>query len=594
MVPSVKYSMPVIVLKRILSLLLCWISLLQVSYATDFLPPAKAFRAEARLANPQTIELRYQIADGYYLYRERFKFQLEGAESTLGKAIFPAGQIKQDPNFGKVEVYHRELRIQLPLSAPISGPLVLKATSQGCADAGLCYPPLTQTLALSPTAAVSSQDKEIVSPDADNPFRQKSFAAVIGFFYLAGIGLAFTACMYPLIPILSGIIVGDGHHSGKLRGFALSFTYVQGMAITYALAGIAAGLSGTLLSTWLQNPWVLGGFSLFFVVMAGAMYGFYQVQMPSFIQTSLTERSNHLKGGRIPSVLLMGALSALIVGPCVAPPLALALSYIGSSGDVVLGGSGLYAMALGMGTPLIAVGVFGGHLLPRAGAWMNAVKAVFGTLMLAMALYVATPLLSPLLYMLAWAALLIICAIYMHALDPLPNNASGARKLIKGIGVIALLAGAALLIGALAGNRDVLQPLKGLQLAQASTNAAPQKPLFQRVSNIAQLEQQLANAKGRPVMLDFYADWCVSCKEMERFSFSDPQVRAEMGKMLLLQADVTANNADDSALLKRFGLFGPPAIIFFSADGTLQRQRVVGYLPPDQFLPILKQQGSQA
>lgn len=588
-----KYSMPAIVFKRMLSLLLCWVSLLPICHATDFLPPAKAFRADARLADPQTIELRYQIADGYYLYRERFKFQLEGAEPKLGKAIFPAGQIKQDPNFGKVEVYHRELRIQLPLSAPISGPLVLKATSQGCADAGLCYPPFTQTLALSPTAAVSSQDKEIVSPDADNPFRHKSFAAVIGFFYLAGIGLAFTACMYPLIPILSGIIVGDGHHSDKLRGFALSFTYVQGMAITYALAGIAAGLSGTLLSTWLQNPWVLGGFSLFFVVMAGAMYGFYQVQMPSFIQTSLTERSNHLKGGRIPSVLVMGALSALIVGPCVAPPLALALSYIGSSGDVVLGGSGLYAMALGMGTPLIAVGVFGGHLLPRAGAWMNAVKAVFGTLMLAMALYVATPLLSPLLYMLAWAALLIICAIYMHALDPLPNNASGGRKLIKGIGVIALLAGAALLIGALAGNRDVLQPLKGLQLAQANANVAPQKPLFQRVSSIAQLEQQLANAKGRPVMLDFYADWCVSCKEMERFSFSDPQVRAEMGKMLLLQADVTANNADDSALLKRFGLFGPPAIVFFSADGTLQRQRVVGYLPPDQFLPILKQQSSQ-
>lgn len=590
MVQFMKYSMPYLAFYRLLGLLLCWLSVLPAVQAADFLPPNKAFVASARLADPQTIELRYQIADGYYLYRERFRFQLEGDQPILGAARFPAGQIKQDPNFGKVEVYHRELRIQLPLSAAAKGPLILKATSQGCADAGLCYPPQTQALKLSSVNA--SVAKEVVGADADNPFRAKSFAAIIGFFYLAGIGLAFTACMYPLIPILSGIIVGDGHQTGKLRGFLLSFAYVQGMAVAYALAGIAAGLSGTLLSTWMQNPWVLGGFSLFFVVMAGAMYGFYQVQMPSVIQSSLTERSNHLKGGRIPSVLLMGALSALIVGPCVAPPLALALGYIGQSGDVVLGGTSLYAMALGIGTPLIAVGVFGGHLLPRAGAWMNSVKAVFGTLMLAMALYIATPLLSPLWYMLGWAALLIVSAIYMHALDPLPNNASGVRKLIKGIGVIALLAGAALLIGALAGNRDVLQPLKGLQLAQAE--AKRETPLFQRISSVAQLQQQLANARGRPVMLDFYADWCVSCKEMERFTFSDPAIRSVMANMLVLQADVTANSAEDSALLQQFGLFGPPAIVFFDAQGKPLPQRVIGFMPPEQLLPVLKQQQGAA
>ncbi len=552
---------------------------------TDFLPPGKAFQAEASLRDGNTIELRYRIADGYYLYRERFRFQLQPAAPALGQPVFPAGQIKHDPNFGKVEIFHRQLTIKLPLNAASSGPLTLKAVSQGCAEAGICYPPFTHTLTVSAAAAQAAPG--VATPPAqDNPFRNRSLPALLGFFYLAGVGLAFTACMYPLIPILSGIIVGQGQHVTHTRSFALSFTYVQGMALAYALAGVAAGLSGTLLSNALQNPWVLGTFSLFFVLMAGAMFGFYQFQLPSSVQSALAERSNRLHGGHIGSVLLMGALSALIVGPCVAPPLALALGYIGSSGDVLLGGSSLYAMALGMGTPLIAVGAFGAHLLPRAGAWMNTVRAVFGTLMLAMGWYIATPLLPPLLYMLGWAALLLVVAIYLHALDPLPKNASGWRKLWKGLGVIALLYGAALLLGALAGSRDVLQPLRGLSLSQNVT--APASTPLRRIRTVAELDQQLAAAKGRPVMLDFYADWCVSCKEMERFTFSEPQVQQQMQTMLVLQADVTANSADDSELLRRFGLFGPPAIVFYNAAGQLQPQRVIGFVAADEFLRTLQ------
>lgn len=557
--------------------------------AADFLSPAQAFQAEARLRDPQTIELRYRIADGYYLYRERFRFQVEGGGATLGQPVFPAGEIKNDPNFGKVEVFHKQLVITLPLTAIPKGPVTLKAISQGCAEAGICYPPFTHTLSPGNGSSVrppTGTDGDGGKPGPASPFRNKSLPALLGFFYLAGIGLAFTACMYPLIPILSGIIVGQGQHATHLRSFVLSFAYVQGMALAYALAGVAAGLSGTLLSTALQNPWVLGCFSLFFVLMAGAMFGFYQIQLPSSLQSALTERSNRLHGGHLGPVLLMGALSALIVGPCVAPPLALALGYIGSTGDLILGGSSLYVMALGMGTPLLAVGAFGAHLLPRAGAWMNSVKRVFGTLMLAMGLYVANPLLPPLLYMLGWAGLLLVVAVYLHALDPLPNNASGWRKLWKGLGVIVLLYGAALLLGALAGSRDVLQPLRGLSLGQAS---APATTEFRRVGSVAELEQQLAAAKGRPVMLDFYADWCVSCKELERFTFSDPTVRQQLQRMLVLQADVTQNNADDAALLRRFSLFGPPAIIFYNAEGQLLPQRVIGYVTAAEFLQTLRQ-----
>jgi thiol:disulfide interchange protein DsbD len=369
------------------------------------------------------------------------------------------------------------------------------------------------------------------------------------------------------------------------RAFTLSLAYVLGMAVTYAAAGVGAGLSGTLLSAALQNAWVLGGFALVFVALALSMFGFYELQLPSAIQSRLSETANK-RGGSLGAIALMGALSALIVGPCVAAPLAGALLYIAQTKDAWLGGWALFALALGMGAPLLAVGVFSRSFLPKTGPWMNAVNRFFGVLLLATALWLVSPVLPGWLAMLGWAALLIVPAIYMHALDPLPHGASGWKKLWKGVGVALLIAGGAVLVGLLGGARDPLQPLSFLRSAGGA--AVSHAPAFERVKSVAELDARLKSA-GRPVMLDFYADWCVSCKEMEKLTFADAKVAAQMKNLLLLQADVTANNEDDKALLKRFGLFGPPGIIFFDAKGTERPElRVVGYQPPEQFLPTVE------
>ncbi|MDD2743056.1 MAG: protein-disulfide reductase DsbD, partial [Rhodocyclaceae bacterium] len=417
--------------------------------------------------------------------------------------------------------------------------------------------------------------------------KDAGFWAILAFFFVAGLGLSLTPCVFPMIPILSGIIAGQGHKVSRGRGFALSLMYVLGMAVTYAAAGIAAGMTGTLLSVALQSPWVLSAFALVFVVLSFSMFGFYELQLPSSLQSKLSEESGHLQGGRGIGVFVMGALSALIVGPCVAAPLAGALLYIGQTGDAVLGGVALFVMALGMGVPLLIVGLSAGTLLPRAGAWMEAVKKFFGVLLLATAVWLISPVIPAIVQMLAWAALLIIPAIYLHALDPLPANAKGWQRFWKGIGIFMLVTGVALLIGALAGGRDPLQPLAGLR-GQAVA-AEPKKLPFEPVVSLADLEAKVL-AAGQPVMLDFYADWCVSCKEMERFTFSDAAVQAKLAGFKLLKADVTANNADDKALLARFGLFGPPGILFFDKSGKeIKTIRVVGFVEAKVFLQTLSQ-----
>ena len=387
-----------------------------------------------------------------------------------------------------------------------------------------------------------------------------------------------------MIPILSGIIVGQGASLTKTRGFFLSLAYVLGMAITYAAAGVAAGLSGTLISAALQNPWVLGGFALVFVALAFSMFGFYELQLPNSVQSKFSDASNKVKGGSLFGVFIMGALSAVIVGPCVAAPLAGALLYIGQTGNVWLGGGALFAMAMGMGVPLLLVGLSAGALLPRAGGWMSAVKSFFGVLLLGVAIWLISPVISALVHMLLWAALLIISAIYLHAIDPLPTTASGFARFWKGVGVILLAGGLALLIGALGGNRDILQPLAGFKSSGGGA-AAVAHLNFERVKSVAALEERIKQANGKYVMLDFYADWCISCKELERFTFSDARVQAKLKDVVLLQADVTANNADDAALLKKFGIFGPPGIIFFDKSGNeIRAARVVGEQSADKFL----------
>ncbi|HET9043254.1 MAG TPA: protein-disulfide reductase DsbD [Burkholderiales bacterium] len=580
--------------------------------AQDLLEPEKAFRLSARAIDATTVEVRFDIARGYYMYRDKFAFAVEPADVKLGPAVFPKGEIKKDEFFGLMETYRKQVAVTLPVSGNAER-LTLEVTSQGCADIGVCYPPQVQTVevklaalasggAPAPPPISSAQfggrevrgEPGIVSDEArfEQALLSGNFLLMLAAFFGAGILLAFTPCVLPMVPILSGIIIGEGRAIAKAHAFALSLTYVLGMALTYTVIGILAALSGTLLSATLQNPWVLGAFAAVFVALAASMFGFYELQLPAVFHSRVAAASQKLKGGEIAGVALMGVLSAAIVSPCVAAPLAGALLYISQTRDVALGGAALFSLALGMGVPLIVVGVTGGALLPKSGHWMKAVKTFFGFMLLGLAIWIVAPVIPAALHMLAWAALLIIGAMYLHALDPLPEHASGYARFWKGVGVIALLAGTALVIGALAGSRDVLQPLAGLRVAEAvGAPGAPGGPAegvrFERVSTVAELDARLKNV-SRPVMLDFYADWCVSCKEMERFTFSDAKVKAELAQMVLLQVDVTKNTPEDQQLLKRYRLFGPPGIIFFDKGGReIPGLRVIGYQPADKFLHSL-------
>ncbi len=595
-------------MKYLISILLCLFASLS-AHAEELLDPDEAFKVSASAPDPQHIALDFRIADGYYLYRHRFAFEARSPGLALGPASIPAGKPKHDEYFGDVETYRGTLRIVLPLTAGAADASAkVLAGFQGCADQGVCFPPTKRELgvelgngggliaqALGGATAITPQPIGAAVPATNASAvgdESGRLAALLGSghlllilasFFGAGLLLAFTPCMLPMLPILSGIIVGQGNKVSRGRGFALAGAYVLGMAVTYALAGVAAGLSGTLLSAALQNAWVLGGFAAIFVVLALAMFGFYELQLPAALQSRISGSANAQRGGSFIGVTIMGVLSALIVGPCIAAPLAGALLYIARTGDAVLGGSALFTMALGMGLPLVLVAGAARELLPKAGPWMESVKKTFGVMLLALAIWLLGPVLPTTVFMLAWAALLIVSAVFLHALDSLPPQARGWTRFWKGIGVIALVAGVSLVLGALSGARDPLQPLAALRGVTAVESAGLQ---FERVKSAAELDRRLA--EGRPVMLDFYADWCVSCKEMERFTFSDARVQAALGDTLLLRADVTANDDEDKALLKRFGLFGPPAILFF--DTTAHEYaplRVIGYQKTEAFLGTL-------
>lgn len=597
-------------MRKLLALLLAFLA--ATVAAQDLLEPEKAFRLSARALDPATIEVRFDIAPGYYMYREKFAFAAEPAEVKLGTPAFPKGETKKDEFFGVMETYRKRVAVTVPVDTT-AGMVKLAVTSQGCADIGVCYPPQIQNVevklaalaaagvpAASPVSGAQFGGREVrgepalVSDEARfEALLSGNFLLMLAAFFGAGILLTFTPCVLPMIPILSGIIIGEGRAIAKAHALALSVAYVLGMALTYTAIGVLAALTGTLLSAALQNPWVLGAFAAIFVALAASMFGFYDLQLPAVFHSRLNAASQKLKGGEIVGVALMGMLSAAIVSPCVAAPLAGALLYISQTRDVVLGGAALFSLALGMGVPLIVVGVTEGALLPKSGHWMKAVKQFFGFMLLGLAIWIVAPVIPAALHMAAWAALLIIGAMYLHALDPLPADASGYARFWKGVGVIALLAGAALVIGALSGSRDVLQPLAGLRVAAATgVPAAPGTPAadavrFELVGSVDELDARLKTV-NRPVMLDFYADWCVSCKEMERFTFSDPKVRAEMARMVLLQVDVTKNTPEDQRLLKRFRLFGPPGIIFFDQTGReIPGLRVIGYQSADKFLQFL-------
>lgn len=585
----------------------------------EFLDPDVAFQLTTEVVDPHTVVARWQIADGYYLYHDKFKFATDSTEVTLHPARLPPGKVKEDPLFGKVEVFYHgaEARIPLTRNNLNAVEVPLKIAYQGCAEDGICYTPQEKLVSLALASAEVAEPPVDSSPptvpaaapgvtrtseglsvsEQDRLARmlteQPLWFGMIIFFGL-GLGLAFTPCVFPMIPILSSIIVGQGKHLTTSRAFVLSVVYVLAVAVTYTIAGVLAAVFGGNLQAAFQNPWILGSFAAVFVLLSLSMFGFYELQIPSALQSKLNEISSHQRGGTLLGVAIMGFLSALIVGPCVAAPLIGALLVISQTGDVVLGGSALFALSLGMGAPLIVIGTGAGKLLPKAGPWMDATKAVFGVLLLAVAIWMLERILPPAVTMALWAVLLIVSGVYMHALDSLPPDVTGWRRLWKGTGLILLVWGVLLLIGVAAGGKDTLQPLRGLFAGGGTgTSVVADEHLpFKHIKTVADLEREVAAAAsaGQTVMLDFYADWCISCKEMEKFTFSDPRIHDALSNTVLLQADVTANDDEDKALLKYFELLGPPTIIFYDQDGKeLRPYRVVGYMNADNFLTHVQQ-----
>ncbi|WKB51616.1 protein-disulfide reductase DsbD [Eleftheria terrae] len=645
----------------------------QVRAEEEFLEPDQAFQFSARALDDRSVELIFEIAEGYYLYHEQFKFEAAPA-ATLAPAQMPAGKVKYDDTFKKdVETHRGRLLIKLPVEQA-KGPFLLSVTSQGCADKGLCYPPMQHhaevrllafgggvnavsvvsdgaspraggkaapgvgallggMLGRSPAAStggarVSALPASEAQPAAsaatapgttpaatagagaagarpadeagaiERVLRSGRLSTVALAFFVAGLGLSLTPCVWPMLPILSSIIVGQADRkrgsSRRGRGLLLAASYSLGMALVYTAFGIAAALAGEGLAAHLQTPPVLIVFAALLVLLSLSMFGFYELQLPTAWRERLSKVSGRLPGGSMGGVFLMGGLSALIVSPCVAAPLAGALVYISQTRDVLMGGLALFMLAAGMSVPLLLIGASSGRWLPRGGAWMEHVKHFFGALLIAVALWIVQPVLPGWAAMVSWGSFLLIGAVYLRVFDPLHGGARGTDKLLKGLGVVLAVLGAMQLVGAASGGRDPLQPLGHLAARVPSAGAATAAsagPVFGKVSSVAELDQALASA-GRPVMLDFYADWCVSCKEMERFTFTDPRVRDKLAGALLLKADVTANNEADRALLKRFGLFGPPGTLFFDAQGReLREARVIGFQSADRFVETLAAAG---
>ncbi len=553
----------------------------------EFLDPDIAFQLAATADGPDRVKIIWEIAPEYYLYRNRLKVTTASTGVTLGPLALPTGESHTDEYFGEQEVYREELSATLPVARPGGSALALplEVTYQGCADAGLCYPPITKTLNVNLPAGgtITGNSAGFVSKQdwMAGFIRSGNLFLVIGFFFGAGLLLAFTPCVLPMVPILSGIIAGQGAGVTTRRAFFLSLSYVLGMAFTYTLAGIAAAAAGAQIQAVFQQPWIVTVFALLFILLALSMFGLFTIQMPAVIQTRLADASNRQRAGTFGGVAVMGALSALIVTTCVAPALVATLAVIGQSGDVVRGGLALFAMSLGMGAPLLVVGASAGKLLPKAGPWMDTVKRVFGVLFLLVAAWMLGRILPGRMGLLPWAVTAFAATWVCWA-----AISQTRRKWIpRTIGAVAGLYGLALITGAALGGSDPLAPIPQLSGRHAELP-------FKTIKSVADLDAEIATARaaGRPVMLDFYADWCVSCKEMEKYTFSEPAVRAALAKAVLLRADVTANDAEDQALLKHFGIFGPPTIAFYGTDGTERRNfRVVGYMKAKEFAPLAAQ-----
>ena len=575
-------------------------------FATDFLDPEQAFKVKAELNNTKSIVLHWDIAQGYKLYRDKVKVGVESGKAQLQVPVLPKGIKVTDPTTNEaVEIYHDTLTVEVPL-VKTDGLFTLSVDYQGCAEDGLCYPPMTRLFKVDPskqgelslagekaTASANAAEKPSSSKEssADNDLSLAKATLAggslwkISLAFLAfGLLLSFTPCVLPMIPILSSIIVGEGEVNRR-RSFLMAVAYCLGMALVYTSLGVAAGLAGEGLAGALQKPWVLALFAVLLVFLSLSMFDVYQLQMPASIQNKLNNTSRNLKGGRFAGVFIMGALSALIVGPCVAAPLAGTLVYISQTKDVFLGGLALFSMAMGMSVPLLLVGLSAGSLLPKAGAWMIGVKYVFGLLLIAVAIWMVSPVIPSQVVMLFWGAFAILCAVFLNVFRASPEKLSIAQRFGKTFGIVLFVLGLLELVGAASGGTNALEPLAQFHATSKSSSGSgdEKKVNFTRIRSGAELDRALQSAT-KPVMLDFFADWCVACKEMDRFTFHDNKVIEQLNGLTLLQVDVTANTEDDRALMKRFGLFGPPGIIFFDKTGKeIPESRIVGILDANQF-----------
>lgn len=573
--------------------------------------PEEAFQPSAEAAGADRVRITWEIGDETYLYRSKIDVQALAPDGVkVADLRIPEGKVKYDETFGKeMQVFRDSVEVVAILERPSEGALdtELEVSYQGCADAGVCYPPQTSRFDVTLPEPGSAEAKEMAAAGADQAAQESAAPAseqtrfanaletggllAVGVFFLAGLGLAFTPCVFPMIPILSGIIVGQGGEGGmtKRRAFLLSVAYVLGVAVTYAILGVIAGATGAYIQAALQNPWVLGAFAAVFVALALSMFGFYDIQMPSSVQSRIQQKQQESgSGGGFLGTAAMGVLSALIVGPCVAPPLAGALLYIGQQGDLVLGGVSLFALSLGMGVPLLAVGTTAGSFLPRAGAWMEKVKYVFGVLMLAVAVFLLSRVIPTAVTLFLWGVLLVVSAVYMGALERLDPEVSGWRRLWKGLGVVLLVLGALELVGSVTGARDPFKPLAGIQASSGGSGGGEQHAglEFRQVDSLEELRSAVDKAaeQGRPVMLDFYADWCVECVRYERTTFESQEVAQALEGVTLLQVDVTEQDSADKEIQGEFDVIGPPAILFFGPDGEeIGSGRIAGYKDAEAF-----------
>ncbi|MDA0679965.1 MAG: protein-disulfide reductase DsbD [Proteobacteria bacterium] len=567
---------------------------------SDFLPVDEVFQPILTAIDGNNVEVAIRVTDGYYLYRDKISASVISDSAQAGLLELPAGEKKTDQYFGEMEVYHGDVfgKLAIARATPEAMKLDVELKYQGCADGGICYPPITRVIQVSlPEATAISALSAVSAASPRAPISEQgrlaqvittsAMGSVVATFFGLGLLLAFTPCVLPMVPILSGIIAGDGDKTSSSRGFWLALSYVMGMALVYTAAGVAAAAAGLQLQAMFNQPWVLVGFSSLFVILALSMFGMFDLQMPSAIQTRMANASGNQKRGTAIGAFVMGALSSLVVTACVAPALIATLTVMAQTGDMLRGGTALFAMSLGMGAPLLLVGAAQGKYLPKAGAWMVAVKNAFGFMMLGMGIWMMSRILPGEVTLAAYGILIFMAGVYLGGLTQLTPDSLGTRKLGKGLGLLAIIYGAVLLVGSLAGSNSMLRPLAALNSGIGTTGVAQHSGLdFQRIKTTGDLDAALARASadGKSAMLDFYADWCVSCIEMEEYTFTDSGVQDSLSGTVLLQADVTANDDEDQALLKRFGVFGPPTIIFFGNDGTQRHgYEVVGYMKAKDF-----------